>query len=77
VRWCLGLQVLKLLRRGGTPQYLIAVRVPTEACYDVAGSLSLRNLELGSRPAVRRRFGSFLLGVTNTALLEGEVLRVT
>jgi hypothetical protein len=53
------------------------VRVPTEARYDVAGSLGLRNLELGPRPAVRRRVGSFLLGVTNTALLEGEVLRVT
>jgi hypothetical protein len=41
VRRCLGLQVLELLRRGGTPQYLIAVWVPTEACYDVAGSLRL------------------------------------
>jgi hypothetical protein len=77
VRRCLGLQVLELLRRGGTPQYLIAVRVPTEARYDVAGSLGLRNLELGPRPAVRRHLGSFLLGVSDTALLEGEILRVT
>jgi hypothetical protein len=77
VRRCLGLQVLELLRGGLAAEYLIAVRVPTEACYDVAGSLGLRNLELGSRPAVRRRVGSFLLGVSDTALLDGEILRVT
>jgi hypothetical protein len=39
VRWCLGLQVLELLRGGLAAEYLIAMRVPTEACYDVAGSL--------------------------------------
>jgi hypothetical protein len=77
VRWCLGPQVLDLLRRGLAAEYLIAVRVPTEARYDVAGSLGLRNLELGPRPAVRRHLGSFLLGVSDTALLEGEILRVT
>ena len=51
--------------------------MPTETRYDVAGSLGLRNLELGPRSAVGRHLGSFLLGMTNTALLEGEVLRVT
>ena len=77
MRWCLGPQVLDLLRRGLAAEYLIAVRVPTEARYDVAGSLGLRNLELGPSPAVGRRVGSFLLGVSNIALLDGEVLRVT
>jgi hypothetical protein len=77
VRRCLGLEILKLLWCGLATEYLIAVRVPTEARYDVAGSLGLRNLELGPRLAVRRHVGSFLLGVSNIALLEGEILRVT
>ena len=49
--------------------------VPTEARYDVAGGLGLRNLELGPRPAWGRRVGRFLLGVPDTGLLEREVLR--
>ena len=73
----LGPQVLKLLRRGLAAEYLVAVRVTTEARYDVAGGLGLRNLELSTRPAVRRHVGRFLLGVENAALLEGEILRVT
>ena len=72
----LGPQVLELLRRGVAAEYLVAVRVATEACYDVAGSLGLRNPELGARPEVGRRVGRFLLGVANAALVEGEVLRV-
>ena len=77
MRWCLGPQVLKLLRRGLATKDLVAVRVATEARYDVAGSLGLRNLELGACPAVRRHVGRFLLGVENAALLEGEVFRVS
>src|SRR3712207_8071221 len=44
-----------LFRSRGSTQYLVAVWVPTEARYDVSGCLRLRNLELGSRPAVGRR----------------------
>jgi hypothetical protein len=77
VRRRLGPQVLKLLRRGVAAENLVAVRVATEARYDVAGSLGLRNPELGPRPEVGRRVGRFLLGVANAALVEGEVLRVT
>ncbi len=73
----LGPQVLELLRRALAAEYLVAVRVATEARYDVVGSLGLRNPELGPRPEVGRRVGRFLLGVANAALLEGEVLRVT
>ena len=77
MRWCLGPQVLKLLGRAVAAEYLVAVRVATEAPYYVAGSLGLRNPELGPRPEVRRRVGRFLLGVANAALVEAEVLRVT
>ena len=37
----LGPQVLQLLRRGPAAEDLVAVRVPTEARYDLAGSLGL------------------------------------
>jgi hypothetical protein len=57
VRRRLGPQVLKLLRCGVAAEYLVAVRVATEARYDVAGSLGLRNPKLGPRPAVGRRVG--------------------
>src|SRR5215204_4433215 len=77
VRWGLGPQVLQLLRRALAAEDLVAVRVATEARYHVAGSLGLRDLELGPRPAVGRHVGRFFLGVENAALLEGEVLRVT
>ncbi len=77
MRWCLGPQVLKLLRRGLAAKDLVAVRVATEARYDVAGGLGLRNLELSTRPAVGRHVGRFFLGVENAALLEGEVFRVS
>ena len=73
----LGPQVLKLLRRGVAAEDLVAVRVTTEARYDVAGSLGLRHRELGPRPEVGWRVGRFLLSMANAALLEGEVLRVT
>ena len=73
----LGPQVLKLLPRRLAAEYLVAVRVATKARYDVAGSLGLRNPELGPRPEVRRRVGSLLLSMANAALVEGEVLRVT
>jgi hypothetical protein len=76
VRRCLGPQVLKLLRRRVAPEDLVAVRVTTEARYDVAASLGLRHPELGPRPEVGRRVGRFLLGVANAALVEAEVLRV-
>ena len=71
-----GPQVLELLRRGVAAEYLVAVRVATEARYDVAGSLGLRNPELSARPEVGRRAGRFLLGVANAAHVQGEVLRV-
>src|SRR5215210_8141226 len=77
VRWGLGPKVLQLLRCGFAAEDLVAVRVATEARYHVAGSLGLRDLELGPRPAVGRHVGRFFLGVENAALLEGEVLRVT
>ena len=73
----LGPQVLELLRRAVAAEYLVAVRVATEARYDVAGSPGLRNPELGPHPEVGRRVGRFLLGVANAVLVEGEVLRVT
>ena len=73
----LGPQVLKLLWCRLAAEYLVAVRVATEARYYVAGSLRLRNSELCPRPEVGRRVGSFLLSVANAALVEGEVLRVT
>ena len=50
------------------------MRVATKARYDVAGSLGLRNPELGPRPEMRRRVGRFLLSVANAALVEGEVV---
>jgi hypothetical protein len=77
VRWGLGPQILKLLRRALAAEDLGAVRVATEARYHVAGSLGLRDLELGPRPAVGRYVGRFFLGVEDAVLLEGEVLRVT
>ena len=77
MRWRLGPQVLKLLRRTVAAEYLVAVRVATEARYDVAGSLGLRNPELGAHSEVGRRVGRFLLGVANAALVKGEVVRVT
>lgn len=46
------------------------MRMATEARYYVASSLGLRNLKLGPRPAVGRRVGRFLLGVSDAALLE-------
>ena len=72
----LGPQVLKLLRCGLAAEYLVAVRVATEPRYNVAGSLGLRNAELGPRPEVGWRVGRFLRGVANVALVEAEVLRV-
>ena len=77
MRWGLGPQILNLLRRTLAAKDLVAVRVATEARYHVAGSLGLRDLELGPRPAVGRHVGRFFLGVEDAALLEGEVLRVT
>src|ERR671920_1048462 len=77
VRWGLGPQILNLLRRALAAEDLVAVRVATEARYHVAGSLGLRNLELGPRPAVGRHVSCFFFGVEDAALLEGEVLRVT
>src|SRR5215216_1037193 len=71
VRWGLGPQILNLLRRTLAAEDLVAVRVATEARYHVAGSLGLRDLELGPRPAVRRYVGRFFLGVEDAALLEG------
>src|SRR5215212_1487467 len=76
VRRRLGPQVLKLLRRGGAPEYLVAVRVAPEACYDVAGSLGLADAEFGHRPQVGRSVGCFLLGVAHAPFVEGEVLGV-
>ena len=69
----LGPQVLYLLRRGGSPQYLVAVWVATEAPYHVAGGLGLGDPELGPRLEVRRR-GGRLLFVQDAALVEGEVV---
>src|SRR4028119_1808719 len=77
VRRRLGPQVFELLQGGLPAEYLVAVRVATKARYDVAGSLGLRNSELGPRPEMQRRVGRFLLGVEDAALVEGEVLRVT
>src|ERR687889_395122 len=77
VWWCLGPQVLQLLRCALAPEDLVAVRVATEARYLVASSFGLRNLELGHRLAVGRHVGRFFLSVPNAALLEGEVLRKT
>ena len=73
----LGPQVLELFRRGVAAEYLVAVRVASEARYNVAGSLCLRNPELGACPEVRRRVGRLLLGVEDAAIMEGEVLTVS
>ncbi len=71
----LGPQVLQLLRRGGSPQYLVAVRVATEAPYHVAGGLGLGDPELGPRLEVGRGgVGRLLLGVEDATLVEGEVV---
>ncbi len=67
----LGPQVLELLRRALATENLVAVRVASKAGYDVAGSLGLRNPELGPRLEVGRRVCRFLLGVANAALVEG------
>jgi hypothetical protein len=50
VRWGLGPQVLNLLRCAVATENPVAVRVASEARYDVTGSLGLRNLELGPPP---------------------------
>ncbi len=42
----LGPQILKLLRRGLAAEYLVAVRVATEARYNVAGGLGLGDHDL-------------------------------
>jgi hypothetical protein len=76
VRWGLGPQVLDLLRRVGATQDLVAVRVASEAGYDVTGSPRLGDPELGHRSQVERRVGRFLLGVEDAALVKGKVLRV-
>ena len=70
----LGPQVLEFLRRGVAAQYLVAVRVASEARYNVSGGLSLGDHELEQRPEVRRGVGRFLLGMVDTALVEGEML---
>jgi hypothetical protein len=72
----LGPQVLQLLRRGGTTEYLVAVRVAPKALYDATGSLGLRDPKLGHRPQVGLGVGCFLLSVLNATLVEGEVLGV-
>jgi hypothetical protein len=74
VRRRLGPQVLYLLRRGGSPQYLVAVWVATEAPYHVAGGLGLEDPELGPRLELRRGVGRLLLFVEDDALVEGEVV---
>jgi hypothetical protein len=66
VRWCLCPKVFELLRRGVATEYLVAVRVASEARYDLASSLGLRNPELGACPEVGGRVCRFLLGVAKT-----------
>ncbi len=73
----LGPQVLKLLRRTVATEYLVAVRVATEARYDVAGSLGLRNPELGAHSEVVGALAASSSGVANAALVESEIPRVT
>ena len=70
----LGPQVLHLLRRGGSPQYLVAVWVATEAPHHVAGGLGLGGPELGPRLELRRGVGRLLLFVEDDAFVEGEVV---
>ena len=70
----LGPQVLQLLRRGGTTEYLVAVRVAPKALYDATGSLGLRDPKLGHRPQVGLGVGCFLLSVLNATLVESEIL---
>ena len=67
----LGPQVLQLFRRGGAPQYLVAVRVAPEARYHVAYCPGLRDAELGLHLAVGRSLGHLLLLVADALLLEG------
>ena len=52
------------------------MRVAPKARYDVAGSLGLRDSELGHHPQVGRSVGRFLLSVLDASLVEGEILRV-
>ena len=73
MRRCLGPQILQLFRRGGVPQYLVAVRVAPKAHYDAAGCLGLRDHELSHCPQMGRGVGHFLLSVLNATLVEGEV----
>jgi hypothetical protein len=70
----LGPQVLQLLQRRGSPQYLVAVRVATKAPYHVAGGLGLGDPELCPRLEVRRGAGCLLLFVEDAALVKGEVV---
>ena len=58
----LGPQVLDLLRRGGATEYLVAVRVATEARYDIVCCLRLRDPELVHRLEAQRCVGRLLLG---------------
>ena len=77
MRRCLGPQILQLFRRGGVPQYLVAVRVAPKAHYDAAGCLGLRDHELSHCPQMGRGVGHFLLSVLNATLVESEVFGVT
>ena len=72
----LGPQVLQLLRRGGAPQYLVAVRVAPEARYDVAVSPSLVEVGLVEPSETRRGVGNFLLAVADASLMQSQVLGV-
>ncbi len=76
VRRRLGPQVLELLRRGLAAQYLVTVRVATEARYDIAGSLGLRDSKLVQRLEVWRSIRCFLLSVEDTTFVESEILGV-
>jgi hypothetical protein len=75
---CGGVSVLRYsaLQAWRCAQYLVAVRMATEARYHVAYCPGLRDPELGHRPPVGWGFGRFLLLVVDAALLEGWDFRV-
>jgi hypothetical protein len=61
-------QVLELFRCGGAAQHLIAVRVASEARYDLAVSLGLIEIVLVPPSEVQRSVGNFLLAVADGSL---------
>ena len=73
-----GVSALRYSSSSGVeaPQYLVAVRVASEAPDHIAGRLGLRDPELGLSTEVVRGLSRRLPGVKNAPFVEGRILGV-